>query len=118
MRWLLAEMCKRGGFSGAVVADRSGLPLAEFNPPYDRDVLAAYSALLSEALERAGQLLGKRDANNLSLDVNYVEKLVVRRFVSGDQEFCLLIVCPQSVDERSELELSIDQILTVLAPAS
>lgn len=110
-------MCKRGGFSGAVLADRAGLPVADYNPPLDGDALAAYSSVLGGALEQAGRLLGKRDANNLSLDINYVEKIVARRFFAGDQDFCLLVVCPQATDERSELELSIDQILTVLAPA-
>ncbi len=110
-------MCKRGGFSGAVIADSAGLALADFNPPIDGDVLAAYSAVLGGAFEQAARLLGKRDANNLSLDINYVEKVVARRFVVGDQPCCLLVICPQSIDERSELELSIDQLLEVLQEA-
>lgn len=115
VRQLLADMCKRGGFSGAVLADRSGLALAEFNSPLDVDSLAAFASVVGGTLEQAEKLLGKRDANNLALDINYVEKIVVRRFTLALQPAFLLLICPQSIDERSEVELSIDLIVAVLA---
>lgn len=115
VRQLLADMCKRGGFSGAVLADRSGLALAEFNSPLDVDALAAFASVVGGVLEQAEKLLGKRDANNLALDINYVEKIVVRKFTLAQQPAFLLLVCPQSIDERSEVELSIDLIAAVLA---
>lgn len=115
VRQLLADMCKRGGFSGAVLADRSGLALAEFNSPLDVDSLAAFASVVGGTLEQAEKLLGKRDANNLALDINYVEKIVVRRFTLAQQPAFLLLICPQSIDERSEVELSIDLIVAVLA---
>jgi hypothetical protein len=115
VRQLLADMCKRGGFSGAVLADRSGLALAEFNSPLDVDSLAAFASVVGGTLEQAEKLLGKRDANNLALDINYVEKIVVRRFTLAQQPAFLLLICPQSIDERSEVELSIDLIAAVLA---
>ena len=115
VRKMLADMCKRGGFSGAVLADRSGLAVAEFNAPLDVDALAAFASVAGEALDQAGKLLGKREANNLTLDINYVEKIVVRRFTLAQQAAFLLLVCPQSIDERSEVELSIDLIAEVLA---
>lgn len=118
IRQLLANLCKRGGFSAAMLADRSGLALAEFNSPFELDSLAAFASVAGEALEQAGKLLGKRDANNLSLDINYVEKIVVRRFLLAQQPAFLLLVCPQSIDERSEVELSIDLIVAVLAEES
>jgi predicted regulator of Ras-like GTPase activity (Roadblock/LC7/MglB family) len=115
VRQLLADMCKRGGFSGAVLADRSGLALAEFNSPLDVDPVAAFASVVGGTLEQAEKLLGKRDANNLALDINYVEKIVVRKFSLAQQPAFLLLVCPQSIDERSEVELSIDLIAAVLA---
>lgn len=115
VRQLLADMCKRGGFSGAVLADRSGLALAEFNSPLDVDALAAFASVVGGTLEQAEKLLGKRDANNLALDINYVEKIVVRRFILAQQPAFLLLICPQSIDERSEVELSTDLIVAVLA---
>ena len=115
VRQLLADMCKRGGFSGALLADRSGLALAEFNSPLDVDALAAFASVIGGVLEQAEKLLGKRDANNLALDINYVEKIVVRKFALAQQPAFLLLVCPQSIDERSEVELSIDLIAAVLA---
>lgn len=118
VRQLLADMCKRGGFSGAVLADRSGLALAEFNTPFDIDALAAFASVVGGILEQADRLLGKRDANNLALDINYVEKIVVRKFALAHQPAFLLLICPQSIDERSEVELSIDLIASVLAEES
>ncbi len=115
VRQLLADMCKRGGFSGALLADRSGLALAEFNSPLDVDALAAFASVIGGVLEQAEKLLGKRDANNLALDINYVEKIVVRKFALAQQPAFLLLVCPQSIDERREVELSIDLIAAVLA---
>lgn len=118
VRQLLADMCKRGGFSGAVLADRSGLALAEFNSPFDIDALAAFASVVGGILDQADRLLGKRDANNLALDINYVEKIVVRKFTLVHQPAFLLLVCPQSIDERSEVELSIDLIASVLSEES
>jgi hypothetical protein len=118
VRQLLADMCKRGGFSGAVLADRSGLALAEFNSPFDIDALAAFASVVGGILDQAERLLGKRDANNLALDINYVEKIVVRKFTLVHQPAFLLLVCPQSIDERSEVELSIDLIASVLSEES
>ncbi len=115
VRQLLADMCKRGGFSGAVLADRSGLAVAEFNAPLDLDSLAAFASVAGETLDQAERLLGKREANNLTLDINYVEKIVVRRFILAQQPAFLLLVCPQSIDERSEVELSVDLIVGVLS---
>lgn len=111
---ILSAMCKRSGFMGAVIADRSGLPLAVFNSPVGDDSVAAFTSVLGDALDRAGMLLKQKDANNISMDINYTDKVVLRRFLSAEQPFYLMVICDQAVDERSEVELSIDQVKTVL----
>lgn len=111
IREILIGMCKRGGFTGAVIADDSGLPLADFNCPVDVESIAACSGVLSSALEQAGRLLGQRDANDISLDINYVDKVMFRRFRFEATSLYLLIIAPQEVDGRSEIEISIDQII-------
>ena len=115
MASILRNMCKRGGFSGALVADRGGLPLADFNCPVELEMMAALGSILGESLEHAARLLQRPDANNLSLDINYVDKIVLRTFEFERLPYHLLVICPQAVDERSEVELSIEQIQNVLS---
>jgi len=110
----LYAMCKRGGFQGAVIADSDGLPLAVYNSPVADDAIAAFTTVLGDALEKAGHLLEQSDANNISLDINYTDKAVLRRFAINDLPYFMMMICPQDVDERAEVELSIDQIISIL----
>ncbi len=110
----LVAMCKRGGFNGAVVADNNGFPLAAYNSPVDDDVIAAFTSVLGVALEQAGQMLDQHEANHITMDINYTEKAALRRFFIDDAPYFLMIICPQEVDEKSEVELSIDQVTTIL----
>lgn len=114
MASILGNMCLRGGFTGAVLADRDGLPLADFNSPVSTDIIAACSSVLGSAMEHTAAMLNQRDANNISMDINYTEKVVLRRFEIVGAPYFLMVICPQAIDERSELEVSIEQITTVL----
>lgn len=114
LQHVIGDMCQRSGFIGAVIADSDGLPLAVVNPPVSEDALAAFTTVLGEALNRAGTLLGQHGAEYLSIDINYEEKIVLRRFMVHEVITYLLVICPQEVDERSEIELSIDQISSIL----
>lgn len=111
---VLTLLCQRGGFTGAIIADAHGLQLAGFNTPLRGDALAAFTTVLGGAIEKAATLLQEHDANNISLDINYTDKLVLRRFRIGELAAYLMILCPQHVDERSEIELSIDEVIRVL----
>jgi len=111
---ILYGMCKRGGFSCAVVADRQGLTLGVYNSPVDMEILAAFTTVLGEAISKAGRFLDQHEANNISLDINYADKAVVRQFTLAENPYFIMIICPQNVDERSEVELSLDQIVTLL----
>lgn len=111
---ILYAMCKRGGFSSAVVADDQGLTLGVYNSPVEPDVLAAFTIILGEAIGKAGRFLDQHEANNISLDINYADKTVVRRFFLADQPYFIMIICPQNTDERAEIELSLDQIIKLL----
>ncbi len=111
----VVAMCKRGGFSGAVVADSDGLSLAVFNSPVDEDALAAFTVVLGDALEKAGKVLNQQDASYISMDINYTDKVVLRRFLLDDESpFYMMVICRQEIDEKDEVELSIDQIRTIL----
>lgn len=107
-------MCRRGNFSGAVVADENGLPLAVFNSPVGTDAIAAFTSVLGAALEKASRLLEQHGADNISMDINYADKVVLRRFTVSELTYFLMVICPQNVDERSEIELSIEQIVSIL----
>lgn len=111
---ILYGMCKRGGFSCAVVADQQGLALGAYNSPVDMEILAAFTTVLGEAISNAGRFLDQHAANNISLDINYADKAVVRQFTLAENPYFIMIICPQNIDERSEVELSLDQIVTLL----
>ncbi len=111
---LLFSMCRRGGFSGAVVSDRTGLPLAVYNSPVDGDTIAAFTSVLGDTLVKAGTFLGQHDAEYISMDINQTDKVVVRRFAFDEMEMFLMVLCPQDMDERAEVEVSIGQILSIL----
>lgn len=110
----LATMCRRGDLAGAVVADRRGFALAVHNSPVDDDAIAAFTTVLGDALEKAATLLGEHGAENISMDINYTDKVVLRRFSVDGLPYFIMVICPQHVDERSEVEISIDQITTIL----
>lgn len=115
---ILYGMCKRGGFISAVVADQQGLPLGVYNSPVDIDILAAFTTVLGETISKAGRFLDQHEANNISLDINYADKAVVRQFFLAEHPYFIMIICPQNVDERSEVELSLDQIVSLLQKKS
>jgi len=111
---LLFSMCRRGGFSGAVVSDETGLPLAVYNSPVDSDRIAAFTSILGDALAKAGLFLEQHGAEYISMDINLVDKVVVRRFLYDGMEMYLLVLCSQAMDERAEVEMSIEQIVSIL----
>ena len=111
----LEVMCKRGGFVGAVIADMHGFALAVYNSPVESDALAAFTTVLGDALERAAYLLNQHGADNISMDINYVDKVVLKRFKVAEGRYFLMVICPQGSDERGEVELSIEQIISILS---
>jgi len=110
----LSMMCKRGGFHEAVLTDLDGLPISVFNSPVSDGVLAVYSAILGESLEKAVSMLDKPDANNISLDINTLDKIVLRKFIPNKTPYFLLVVSLQNIDERAEMEIAINQISQIL----
>ena len=111
----LRIMCERAGFSGAAVADDDGLMLASFGVTIDNDVLSALAIVTDESLSRIAHLFRREDINHSSVDINFQDKIVTRRFDVDDSPYFLLVVCPQETDERSEVELSIDQITSIVS---
>ena len=58
--------------------------------------------------------MNQADASNISVDINYLEKAVVRKFPINEATYYLMTICPQEMDERSEIELSIEQVISIL----
>lgn len=110
----LIAMCRRGGFDGAVLADDSGLPLAVHNSPVGNEQIAAFTAILGDALSKAGRYLQEHGADYISMDVNYEDKVVVRSFDALRQKMYLMVLCKQEMDERAEVEMSLQQISSIL----
>jgi len=111
---VLAGMCLRGGFTGAAVADGGGLPLAVFQSPLEEDKLAAFTSVLGGAMEKAAMVLGHGGADGISMDIDYADKLAMRRFLIDNNPYFILVICPQLVDERGEIEVSVLQLTAIL----
>jgi len=111
----LVSMCKRGEFRGSVLADNDGLPLAIYNSPVQGEILAAFTSVLGKSLSESSRLLNQPNANNISMDINYIDKIVLRKFLVNEKPYFLMIISPQNIDERSELELSINYISTIMS---
>ncbi len=111
---LLSNLCQQSGFQTAIVADDQGLPIGGYNPPIDVDRLAAFTSVLSMAIDKTPYFFNNSEANNISIDISYLDKVVVRKFLIDDIPFLLLIICPQEIDERAYIELFSDQITSLL----
>jgi hypothetical protein len=112
---LLTNLCRRADLAVAVAADETGLPLAIHGSTVPAESLAAFTSVLGEALRKAARFLGRSGADYISMDVDYENKIALKSFRLDGRLFSLLVVCSQTVDERSELELSIQQLVTVLS---
>jgi len=76
--------------------------------------MAAFTSIMGESMAQAATLLRQPNANNISMDINYLDKIILRKFSIEDVPYFLLIISPQQVDERAEVELSITQISDIL----
>jgi predicted regulator of Ras-like GTPase activity (Roadblock/LC7/MglB family) len=110
----LISMCRRGDFKGAVLVDNNGLPLATYNSPLEMDMLAAFTSILGRSLEETVRLFEQPDANNISIDINDMEKVVLRKFLANNKSYFVMIICPKETEERTQLEVSINHIITIL----
>jgi len=111
----LERMCRRGGFQGSVLADNSGLLFSHFiTARWKGDIMAAFTSIMGESMAQAATLLRQPNANNISMDINYLDKIILRKFSIEDVSYFLLIISPQQVDERAEVELSITQVSDIL----
>lgn len=111
---LLSAMCQRAGFQGAAVVDEQGLTYGMYNSPVEGKDLSALTTLLADAMGKAGRLLDQYDANTISMAINSRDKGVLQKFAVGDNSFFVLVFCEQELDERSEVELSIEQLTATL----
>ncbi|HPA17200.1 MAG TPA: hypothetical protein PLU30_05600 [Verrucomicrobiae bacterium] len=114
MTEILRDMCRRGGFSGAVVADGRGLPIADFHCPVEPEAMAACCSVLGEAIEHSGRLLRQGGVNGITMEIGQVDKVVLQRFEIESAPCFLMVICPRAVDVRVETEGSIRRITSVL----
>jgi len=117
LRRILVQLCARAGFSAAAVASGDGLPLAAHGLPFPSEAAAAAISIMAEALKRVADVAAQRAASSVAIDLTYTDKLVLRRFAEGDATYYLLVLCPQDVDEHAEVEVSIDEIASLVKGA-
>lgn len=111
---ILREMCARAGFAGAAITDARGLPLATHALPFPMEAAGALTAILGDVLTRVADMTSHADASSVAIELGYFDKLVVRRFAERDAIYFLLVVCPARTEERAEIELSIDEISSLV----
>ena len=105
---------------GAVDAELLGLdhgvegPLDDVEPLVVAVTPEGVLLALGSAIERSSELLNESIAGHIAMDINYTDKLVLRRFLVSGEPYFLLVICPQEADERVEMELTIEQIIAIL----
>jgi predicted regulator of Ras-like GTPase activity (Roadblock/LC7/MglB family) len=112
---ILALLCEREEFTGALVTDSSGLPLAASSNVTASENLAAFSTVLGDALVKASSYLGQDDATDVSLDINARQKIVLRRFDLEGRPCYLLVLCDASCEPRRAMGAAIPGIVATLA---
>lgn len=112
---ILQAMCQRSGITGSLIADINGLPVASYGSPVENEVLAAFASVLGETMDKAAYFLDQHDANYVSVDINYADKAVVKKFIFEDAIFYLIVIGPKHINERGEINLAIELIKTVLS---
>ncbi len=115
LRRHLRTLCQRSKSKIAVLSDNQGLPLVTEGDVMNEDLVSAAVTILGETLERVGRMLERPDTHFISLDLSFDERLFVQKFDVLDQSYHLLVIGPSDGDIRSELELSIMQITSILS---
>lgn len=116
---MLGAMCRRAGFSGAVLADREGLPLAAYHSPASIEAASACSSVLGDAMTRTAGLLEQSQVNHISMTVNETEKICLHAFVVNGLTCHLMVLAPQEVNEREEMAQCVTQLCQMMtSPAS
>jgi len=113
---ILAAMCDRANLTGAVIADRTGLPLAIHNlEGASADTIAAMAPELGKTLEKAAVYMDQPEANNISIDLGAGDRLVLRSFAIESVRFYLVGLCPQTIDPSGEMFLAANRLMEELA---
>lgn len=112
---VLAELCRKGGFSGALIADEMGLTLAASNLRQDPDALAAFATVLGEALKQADSILDFKEATTVSLNVSATEKIILRGFFLLESRHYLLVFAPLTAEPSSLIDHAVDAITKAIS---
>ncbi|OGR02337.1 MAG: hypothetical protein A2511_17390 [Deltaproteobacteria bacterium RIFOXYD12_FULL_50_9] len=112
---ILADLCRKGGFSGALIADEMGLPLATGNLLQDADALSAFATILGESLKQADTILDCKGAVTVSLEVNQVEKIILRKFQTHDSLYYLMVFAPRQAEPSALLNEVVAAIIAAMA---
>ncbi len=111
---ILESMCRSGKFNGSVLADRNGLPVAVYKSPVESDFLAPFTIVLDECIEKSSRFINRYNADNISMDINDLDKIVVKKFIAGNKLYFLMIICSQHVNQRPALVNAIAEIVPLL----
>ena len=111
---LLKDLCEKSDYQGAVIADEMGFPIADYRCPIDPEMLAAFTSVLGDCLNKAEGILEFEDANNISLEINDADKIALRRFTALNNTYYLLVICSQAAVFPGLTEPAISEIVAKL----
>ena len=111
---LLKNLCEKSDYQGAVIADEMGFPIADYRCPIDPEMLAAFTSVLGDCLNKAEGILEFEDANNISLEINDSDKIALRRFTALNSTYFLLVICSQAAVFPGLTEPAISEIVAQL----
>ena len=115
LRHKIRELAQRSRSRIVVLSDDQGLPLVAQGDAIDSERVSAAVTLLGDTLSRVGRIVGRPDAHYVALELSFDERLVVLQFEVQERTYYLFSIGPSDVDIRSELELSIMQVDSILS---
>jgi hypothetical protein len=111
---VLMRMCKRGDFSIGIVFDKEGFMLAKYGKKFEDSIVSALASILGTTQDKVRATIESPSHGAVSVDLDFMDKMVLARFDMDNSGFYLLVVCAQDRDVSEEFELTISEIKTVL----
>ena len=113
--YVLQQMVTKGGFYGATLSDHSGLTVAEYTPPFEREHINAFVSVTAKFIEQTERILDLEDFSALVLQTNGgLDLIVVVQILIGEDRYLLTSVMPAKGSKLEAINSAIDLIKEVL----
>lgn len=112
LAWILTDLCKREGFSTAVLIGPEGLPLARSQAGGDEEAeaVAAVTDLLHRAARQVKRQLSWSDLDEIRIVTQGKQNLIAQAFLLDNEEVILAVVLSDRVHYRQAIQQAIDRL--------